>query len=188
MLHLSNVSFVDSAARYLEVLENSVPDYIYEGLFSIAVITLLLCLSIKGYKKGIGIACRILLIMYVFLIYCSTIIFRERLYKAKYSFSPFRSYCEYLNGKEILLYQNIMNVVVFVPIGMLACIAYPWMKWWKIVLWSCGLSVSIELLQYIFHKGFSEVDDVIHNTLGCLVGVITYKGLQLLHKRYALWN
>ena len=34
----------------------------------------------------------------------------------------------------------------------------------------CGISVTIGALQFFFMRGFSEVDDVMHNTLGCLIG------------------
>ena len=33
-------------------------------------------------------------------------------------------------------------------------------------------SISIEVSQYIFHLGYAEVDDVIHNSLGVLIGAI----------------
>ena len=36
------------------------------------------------------------------------------------------------------------------------------------------LSVSIEALQFVFKFGFSELDDVIHNTLGCMIGYGVY--------------
>jgi len=34
----------------------------------------------------------------------------------------------------------------------------------------CSISTTIEVLQFCFMKGFSEVDDVMHNTLGCILG------------------
>ena len=42
------------------------------------------------------------------------------------------------------------------------------------------LSVGIETLQFVFRKGFSEFDDVMHNTLGCLIGYGMYKVISLL--------
>ena len=32
------------------------------------------------------------------------------------------------------------------------------------------ISPTIEALQFFFMRGFSELDDVMHNTLGCLIG------------------
>ena len=38
------------------------------------------------------------------------------------------------------------------------------------------------VLQFRFMKGFSEVDDVMHNTVGCLAGYILVHGLRLMVK------
>ena len=41
------------------------------------------------------------------------------------------------------------------------------MTWLMVVIIGCGISVTIESLQFFLMRGFSEVDDVMHNTLGC---------------------
>ena len=49
------------------------------------------------------------------------------------------------------------------------------------------ISGSIEVLQYFLKRGFSEFDDVFHNTLGCLVGlmiIMLMERIWLLLKRY----
>ena len=91
-----------------------------------------------------------------------------------------------------------MNVVVFVPIGILVGIVTLQKKkekgGWKIGLaLTLGvgfcISVSIEALQYFFKRGFSEFDDVFHNTLGCLIGFMIaamIKGIWLLQKKYLM--
>lgn len=38
------------------------------------------------------------------------------------------------------------------------------------LLIGCSISTTIEVLQFCFMKGFSEMDDVMHNTLGCILG------------------
>ena len=43
-----------------------------------------------------------------------------------------------------------------------------------VLLIGCSISVTIEALQFCFMKGFSEVDDVMHNTVGCLIGYGVY--------------
>ena len=80
-----------------------------------------------------------------------------------------------------------MNVVFFVPVGLLLSCVSRRLKWWMVLLSGFGISISVEALQYIFHKGFSEVDAVIHNTLGCAIGILIVaiiKGIWLLQKRY----
>lgn len=91
-----------------------------------------------------------------------------------------------------------MNVIVFIPVGMilgsLLRVKGSWSKygsWFKVngswfvaLMIGCGISVTIEVLQFCFMRGFSEVDDVMHNTLGCIVGYILVKGPGLMVKGY----
>ena len=54
------------------------------------------------------------------------------------------------------------------------------------LLIGCSISVTIEALQFWFMKGFSEVDDVMHNTVGCLIGYMLVKGsCDLWNKRHS---
>lgn len=39
-----------------------------------------------------------------------------------------------------------------------------------------GISVSIEVIQLVTKRGFAETDDVMHNTVGCIVGYMLVKG------------
>ena len=92
---------------------------------------------------------------------------------------PFFSYYSVLNGgNEEILRSNFMNVALFFPIGLLGCELLP-EKWprRKKLFFVCGflmlLSVGIECCQFCFALGQAETDDVIHNTLGALIGVLT---------------
>lgn len=77
-----------------------------------------------------------------------------------------------------------MNVVVFIPVGLLLGIAFKQMAWWKALLIGCSISISIEALQFWLMKGFSEVDDVMHNTTGCILGYILIQGSRFMVKGY----
>ena len=44
------------------------------------------------------------------------------------------------------------------------------------LLIGCSISISIEVLQFCFMKGSSELDDVMHNMVGCLIGWCMVKG------------
>ena len=63
--------------------------------------------------------------------------------------------------------QYIQNILFFIPYGFL----FPWKDNWKrVFVTALVLSVFIELSQYIFNLGWCEVDDVISNTLGAMIG------------------
>ena len=128
----------------------------------------------KGFRTGLRYSAVLLLVEYVFLLFCSTVIFRTPGETRHYDFHPFWSYKAIQDGREDLLAENIMNVVVFIPVGLLLSIAFKQMTWWKVLLIGCGISVTIETLQFFLMRGFSEVDDVMHNTVGCIMGYIIY--------------
>lgn len=63
--------------------------------------------------------------------------------------------------------QFLMNILFFIPYGLL----FPWKDNWKrVFMTALVLSVFIEFSQFIFNLGWCEVDDVISNTLGAMIG------------------
>lgn len=91
-------------------------------------------------------------------------------------FTPLHSYREVWNGGNPEIYRsNFMNVVLFYPAGLLATSLLPrrWPGWRRcllVVLVLAAMSAGIEFLQYRFCLGRCEIDDVIHNTVGALLG------------------
>ena len=47
------------------------------------------------------------------------------------------------------------------------------------------MSMSIEALQFFFHKGVSEVDDIMHNTLGCVIGYGVFSLIIYGYKKFS---
>lgn len=168
--------------QYLISLYQDIPQEVYEGILSIFSLGLVIFIAWKGFKTGLRYSAILLLVEYVFLIFCSTVFFRTTSELRKYDIHPFWSYQALQDGREDLLAENIMNVVVFVPVGLLLGIAFKQMTWWKALLIGCSISVTIESLQFFFMRGFSEVDDVMHNTVGCILGYIMVKGSKLMVK------
>jgi len=160
--------------NYAYELIKDIPSDVFEGLTSIICIGMVVFIAWKGWKTGLRYSATLLLIEYVFLIFCSTVIFRVASQSRTYDFHPLWSYKAIQDSRLELLSENIMNVVVFVPIGVLLAIAFKQMTWWKALLIGCSISVTIEALQFWFMKGFSEMDDVMHNTVGCIMGYIIY--------------
>ncbi len=161
--------------QYIISLYKDIPQEVYEGLMSVFCLGVVLFIAFKGLRTGFRWSSVLLLIEYIFLLFCSTVIFRPTGETRQYDFHPFWSY-----DRPDLLIENIMNVVVFVPVGILLGITFKQMTWWKALLIGCSISVTIEALQFFFMRGFSEVDDVMHNTVGCIVGYILVKGVWLM--------
>ena len=76
----------------------------------------------------------------------------------------------------------LKNIILFVPFGFLM----PWDINWKKALF-IGLLASgfIELIQYVTMLGECEVDDVIANTCGTVIGFYLY---EIVHGPYIRWR
>lgn len=156
---------------FLIEMYNDVPGYIYEVLFYSLCFVTVIAVAFGGWNKGLRWSSRFALGEYIFLTYCSTVLFRARVEEIGYNFVPFWSYMAYdRNERPDLLPENIMNVVVFIPLGILLACSFRSMKWWVALLIGMGISLSIEMAQYVLKLGFSETDDVIHNATGCMIG------------------
>lgn len=62
--------------------------------------------------------------------------------------------------------QNINNILVFILFGAL----FPGKNWKALLLTVLLFSAGIAAVQYAFNLGWCEIDDVICNVLGALVG------------------
>lgn len=99
-----------------------------------------------------------------------------------YNLYPFREIRRYLTHWEILgiraVFLNLAgNVIGFMPFGaLLPILARGVRKSWKVVLLSFEVSALIEVSQLIFQVGCFDVDDIILNTLGGLLGYIVFWG------------
>ena len=78
--------------------------------------------------------------------------------------------------------EVLLNVALFVPIGFL--LGGMMQKGAvKISLIGCVLSSLIELLQLATGRGLCETNDVIHNTVGCILGFAAAMVLKKLYVR-----
>lgn len=172
---------------YWDSLWRDIPLFVYESLGVVFCIGAVALLYLKGFKSGWRYVSGLLLAEYIFVLYCSTVIFRHVASKRSYDFSPFWSYRSYFRGEDTtLLGENIMNVLVFVPIGLLLGLSFRSMTWPRALLIGASLSVGVEALQFFFLRGFSEFDDVMHNTLGCVMGYALFRLIKKLDKKVAM--
>lgn len=74
------------------------------------------------------------------------------------------------SGLWPLIYHIIGNMIWFVPLGIiLPCYSDKW-KGLRILFCSGALSLMIECIQYVLGTGISDIDDIILNALGGLLG------------------
>lgn len=95
----------------------------------------------------------------------------------------FQSYKEALEGRNAsLMAQIIWNIFIFIPMGMFMPICFDTFKRYRYVLLSIfAMSCTIELIQGIGKLGLFEVDDIMNNLLGTVIGVGIYAMLKKLY-------
>ena len=68
-----------------------------------------------------------------------------------------------------------LNILLFVPFGYLLPMLWKRAdRWWKVLLCGFAASLVIELLQLVTRYGMFDLDDLINNSLGALLGWSCY--------------
>ena len=165
------MDMMDNLLRlYCTLSVNNLPSSFYIGAF-LTFIMFMGLMYIFGMRRMVHYSLLLLTVEYVFLIFGSFVVFRSTIPSCGFSLIPFQSYllCHYCHDE--LMAQNILNILAFMPIGLLFGSGLSKLVTWpRMLLIGITLSASIEVLQFVLNKGFAELDDIIHNTLGCLIG------------------
>ena len=102
----------------------------------------------------------------------------------KLNLELFTAYIPFLRGGFIWLfiYLFVGKIVWFIPLGAYLVWKEPGRTVWRAALIGLLLSVAIEVSQYIFGVGVTEVDDLVLNTAGTLIGAILMRMKQKIVK------
>ena len=117
----------------------------------------------------------LLLYVYLFLILGSTVFFRTYNNEVGHNFTPFWSYAAISGGRDDLIVENALNLLMLLPVGFLLGLSLKYVRWWQVLCVGIVSSTFIEVLQFFWRRGFSEFDDIIHNTIGCMIGYGLYR-------------
>ncbi len=76
----------------------------------------------------------------------------------------------------------ILNIVCFIPVGLLVGLLFEKYRWAK--AWLVGLlaSLTIEFSQLIWHRGVFDVNDLFNNALGALIGGVIAVAVMSFYK------
>lgn len=86
-----------------------------------------------------------------------------------------------LNGK-IDFGEIIMNVIIFLPLGIYAGILFKRWNFGKNVFFFFLISLFVEALQFILRVGAFDITDTITNTLGGIIGLLIFKAIEKVFK------
>lgn len=76
--------------------------------------------------------------------------------------------------------EMILNVLIFVPLGLYAGILFERWVFVKKLLLFFLISLIIEVLQFVFRLGAADITDIITNTLGGIIGLMIFKLIEKL--------
>ena len=97
---------------------------------------------------------------------------------------PFHSIRENLKyGHSPISWDMLYNIVMFVPFGIIYCYYQKTFCIYKAIGLSVLTTFSIEMAQFIFKTGVVDIDDLIVNTIGSLLGIFFYIALQKILQR-----
>ena len=69
----------------------------------------------------------------------------------------------------------VENVLLFIPFGVMVPMRFRWLRRFSdCVFMGMVCSIFIETIQYFTGRGFTQLDDVVMNTLGTICGYLIY--------------
>jgi len=79
-------------------------------------------------------------------------------------------------GSEFWVRNLFGNLALLLPLGLIGPIAFPALdRWWRLALVALLYSVAIELIQLAVPDRSADIDDVILNVAGALLGYLLLK-------------
>lgn len=89
------------------------------------------------------------------------------------NFVPFKTILPYLLGYKgwIIAGINLFgNIALLVPVGFFLPLLYPNITWKKSLVFAFASGLVVEILQVVLRVGIFDIDDVILNALGVMIG------------------
>ena len=77
------------------------------------------------------------------------------------------------------------NVIIFLPFGFFMAMASKYRSFLSTVIYSFSLSLTIELSQLFMKEGCSDVDDLLLNTIGGMIGFLAFSICNVMRRNYA---
>jgi len=77
------------------------------------------------------------------------------------------------------------NVLIFLPFGFFMAMASKYRSFLSTLVYSFALSLTVEISQLFMKVGCFDVDDLLLNTIGGMLGFITFAVCNVIRRNYA---
>jgi len=142
-------------------------------------------LTIRGRVKRF---CAGIFFTYLFiLVYLTLLTYNNYVYGKSFNLVLLDSIKLMLNsGNAWLILKNVFgNIILFIPFGFLAPALFHFLRSFSSCFFvSLFISIIIEVCQYEFAERIFDVDDIVLNTVGEILGWLVFK---LFYKLYVLF-
>ncbi|SHN27575.1 VanZ family protein [Gracilibacillus kekensis] len=102
---------------------------------------------------------------------------------------PFNNTYHYLTGSDyfslVVIFNNIIgNILVFLPLGLLLPLLFQtYRKFSKLLVTVTVLTVLVEVMQISLRIGQFDVDDIILNVVGGVIGYLFFRVMLIVHAK-----
>lgn len=142
----------------------------------------------KGYRATAWLLFGIYLILMVYFLFFAESMGRTPTgQEYHYNLKPFKEIHRYLAYYEVIgpyaVFLNLAgNIFAFVPFGLFfPLLSRPNRSFWKVALISFEVSLLVEVIQLVTRVGSCDVDDILLNTLGGMLGHVCFKAMWMWH-------
>lgn len=140
--------------------------------------------SVLRQLSYIGLFCSVFLIIFATILFVP-ITFQPETHSL--NLRPF-NWIGNVDSFEQLVVEKVPNIILFIPFGMfLPMVWKSKRKLYQTVLVSFGLTFSIEFFQYFIGRS-SDIDDVLTNLLGAIIGYGIFKVLNYFERNKKWWK
>ena len=149
----------------------------------------------KDKKTAMWVCFLAYLLLLGYIVFFSSGFGREEHAEYRYNFTLFQEIGRYYGigirtGMWKLFWMNVIgNVCVFIPFGIFVPVIFTkYQRWSTVLLASLELSLVVEVIQLSTKVGSFDVDDLLLNTLGGILGYVIYKAINFLKEKRKIQN
>ncbi len=147
----------------------------------------------KAKRKELAVDLLLYTVLAFYVLLLVLILFRQHHSTRSFNLIPLRGIISYLTGVDLvtgdtdptflrgLAFSNLLgNIMIFIPLGVYVTLFHKRKEIWRNTLLVAAVSAVVEILQFITMFGIGDIDDVILNTVGGLLGVLLCRWLYRL--------
>lgn len=166
-------------STFFEVLDTTWPTLV----IFLTIIILLRVFTILNTSKKFILHEELLLLLFItYILFLFELVTSRDVYMNGTNLVPFREMFRYTVGSENFNRQVIGNILLFMPFGFFATYYTKIKKISSISFMSILISLTIEVVQKYIGRSF-DVDDIILNVVGGILGFLVYIGLDAIRKK-----